>query len=73
MAPVPLDSSLCRFAGPFLEKFYLVLIKAHSKWMDMHITSGATSAVTINKLKLIFSSLGLPEILVTDKGLVFSI
>ena len=38
----------------------------------MHITSTAISAVMINKLKLIFSSLGLPEILVTDNGPAFS-
>ena len=60
------------FAGPFLGKMYLILIDAHSKWMEVHITSTATSAVTINKLKLTFSSLGLPEILVTDNGPAFS-
>ena len=38
----------------------------------MHITSTAISAVMINKLKLIFSSLGLPEILVMDNGPAFS-
>ena len=38
----------------------------------MHITSGATSAITINKMKLTFSSLSLPEILVTDNGPVFA-
>ena len=38
----------------------------------MHITSGATSAITINKMKLTFSSLGLPEILVTDNGPAFA-
>ena len=60
------------FVGPFLGKMYLILIDAHSKWMEVHITSPATSAVTINKLKLTFSSLGLPEILVMDNGPAFS-
>ena len=59
------------FAGPFLGKMYLVLIDAYSKWMEMHITSGATSAITIAKMKT-FSSLGLPQILVTDNGPTFS-
>ena len=60
------------FAGPFLGKMYLILIDAHSKWMEVHITSAATSAVTINKMKLSFSTLGLPEILVTDNGPAFA-
>ena len=60
------------FAGPFLGKMYLVLIDAYSKWMEVHITSGATSAITIAKMKTTFSSLGLPQILVTDNGLAFS-
>ena len=60
------------FAGPFLGKMYLILIDTHSKWMEVHITSGATSAVTINKMKLTFSTLGLPEVLVTDNGLAFT-
>ena len=60
------------FAGPFLGKMYLILIDVHSKWMEVHITSGATSAVTINKMKLTFSTLGLPEVLVTDNGPAFT-
>ena len=53
---------------------YLVLINAYnySKWMEVHITSVATSAITINKMKLTFSSFGLPQILVTENGPTFS-
>ena len=51
---------------------YLILIDAHSKWTEVHITSGATSAVTINKMKLTISTLGLPEVLVTDNGPAFT-
>ena len=72
MAAKFLDSGTCRFAGPFLGKMYLVLIDAYSKWMEVHITSGATSAITTNKMKMTFSSLGLPQILVTDNGPAFS-
>ena len=60
------------FASPFLGKMYLILIDAHFKWMKVHITSGATSAVIINKMKLTFSTLGLPEVLVTDNGPAFT-
>ena len=40
--------------------------------MEVHITSGATSAIIIAKMKTTFSSLGLPQILVTDNGPAFS-
>ena len=44
-------------------KMLLTLIDAHSKLMDVHITNFATSAVTMEKLRNSFATLGLPEIL----------
>ena len=49
-----------------------LLVDSHSKWIDIHITNSSTTAVTIEKLQFTFSSLGLPEILVTDNGPSFS-
>ena len=43
-------------------KMLLILTHAHSKWMDMHITNSATSAVTMEKMRNSFATLGLPEI-----------
>ena len=60
------------YAGPFLGKMFLLIVDSHSKWIDVHITSTSTTAVTIEKLQLTFSSLGLPEILVTDNGSSFT-
>ena len=37
---------------------YLIFIDAHSKWIDVHITSGCTTATTIEKLQLSFSTVG---------------
>ena len=51
---------------------FLLLVDSHSKWIDVHITNASTTAVTIEKLQFTFSSLGLPEILVTDNGPSFS-
>ena len=39
--------------------------------MDVHITSSATSAVTIEKMRSSFATLGLLEIIVTDNGPAF--
>ena len=47
------------YAGPLYGKMYLILIDAHSKWIDVHITSGCTTATTIEKLQLSFSTFGL--------------
>ena len=55
-----------------LGKMFLLLVDSHSKWIDVHITNASTTAVTIEKIQFTFSSLGLPEILVTDNGPSFS-
>ena len=60
------------FAGPFLGKMFLILIDAHSKWIEVHITASATSSVTIEKMRSTFASFGIPEILVTDNGSNFT-
>ena len=58
------------YAGPFLGRMFLVLVDAHSKWMDVIPVHAATSAVTIEKLRVVFATRGLPERIVTDNGAV---
>ena len=60
------------FAGPFLGHNYLVLVDAHSKWMDVQLMTSTTSAKTIEKLRMIFSTHGLPLKIVTDNGTAFT-
>ena len=60
------------YAGPLYGKMYLIIVDAHSKWMDVHITNGCTTAITIDKLQLLFSTFGLPHVLVSDNGPAFS-
>ncbi len=60
------------FAGPFLGKMYLVLIDARSKWIDVHIMPSITSAQTIEKLRIVFATHGLPRKVVTDNGPSFT-
>ena len=48
---------------------FLLLV---DKWIEVHITTACTTAVTIEKLQLTFSSLGLPEMLITDNGPAFA-
>ena len=56
------------YAGPFMGKMFLLIIDAHSKWMDIHCVNSATSSVTIDKMRSTFASRGLPEIVVSDNG-----
>ena len=60
------------YAGPFLGHMFLILIDAHSKWMEVHMTKSSTSLVTIEKMRSTFATLGLPEQLVTDNGPSFT-
>ena len=60
------------YAGPFLGKMFLLLVDSHSKWIKVYITNACTTAVTIEKLQLTFSSLGLSEMLVTDNSPAFA-
>ena len=56
------------YAGPFLGQMFLLIVDSHSKWLEVHVTSSSTTAVTIDKLKTTFATLGLPEVLVSDNG-----
>ena len=60
------------FAGPFLGHMYLVLVDAHSKWMEVHLMQSITASKTIESLRIIFSSHGLPQTIVTDNGSPFT-
>ena len=49
-------------AGPFWGQIFLIIINAHSKWLDANIM--ASQAIT-DKLKITFATLGLPEWIIT--------
>ena len=52
--------------GPYLGKLFLILIDAHSKWIEAHIVSSTAADVTIAKLCSMFTIHGIPEHLVSD-------
>ena len=68
----PWSSIHIDFAGPFLSKMFLVVVDAHSKWLEVHIMSSTTSISTIEKLRNIFSIFGLPRVIVSDNATVFT-
>ena len=52
-------------SGPFQGSMFLVAVDAHSKWPEVHVMKETTAAKTIDVLRIMFSSFGLPEQLVT--------
>ena len=60
------------YAGPVDGKMLLVVVDAHSKWLDVVIVTSATSSITIEKLRGMFATHGIPDIIVSDNGTVFT-
>ena len=57
---------------PFLGEMFLLVVDAHSKWLKVAIVNSATSTNTIDNLRMMFSTHGLPEVIVSDNGTAFS-
>ena len=60
------------FMGPFMAHMFLILVDAHSKWIDVHQMQSITSTNTIEKLRVIFATHGLPWKVVTDNRSSFT-
>ena len=60
------------FAGPFLNRTYLIVVDAHSKWPEVIEITTTTAQKTISELQRLFSMYGLPTQLVSDNGPQFA-
>ena len=49
-------------------KLYLVVVDAHSKWLEVKIVPSTSSHATIHVLRSIFATHGLPDVVVSDNG-----
>ena len=56
------------FAGPFQGHTFLVVVDAHSKWVEVIPMTSTTSQSTIIELRKLFAAYGLPEHLISDNG-----
>ena len=60
------------YAGPYKGEMFLIVIDAYSKWLEVHYMKSTTSNATIEKLREIFATHGLPATLVSDNGSNFT-
>jgi len=60
------------YAGPLLGHMFLVVVDAHSKWMEVKMTRTTTTSTTVTALRSIFATHGIPELIVSDNGSVFT-
>ncbi|XP_031333837.1 uncharacterized protein K02A2.6-like [Photinus pyralis] len=59
----------------FLEKFnkkFLIVVDSYSRWIEIQIMHGTNSSKTIQALKHIFATFGIPEEIVSDNGPPFN-
>ena len=59
-------------AGPFLGHLFLIIVDAHSKWLEVKRVSSTSSQVTISVLRSVFATLGIPNTLMSDNGSAFT-
>ena len=60
------------YAGPVQGKYYLVVVDAHSKWVEIFPTNGPSASETIKNLRHCFCQLGIPVTIVSDNGTCFT-
>lgn len=60
-------------AGPFMDKMWLVLTDAHSKWPEIFcLNQNSTSSSVINRIREVIVRFGIPEQIVSDNGRQFT-
>ena len=71
MSMVEITYRLCR---PVSRTYVstLVVIDSHTKWLEVFPVKAVTSFHTVEKLRMLFSSFGLPHKIVSDNGSVFT-
>ena len=60
------------YAGPYMGEMFLVAMDAYSKWLEVHRMKSITSTATIEKLREMFATHGIPGTVVSDNGSSFT-
>jgi len=60
------------YSKPFMGRMLLIIIDAHLKWLEVYNTNSSTTAVTVEKLRDVFSRFDLLEMIVSDNAMFFT-
>lgn len=60
------------YLGPFQGRMYLIILDAHSKWLEVFETASTAALLAIANLRTLFSRFGLPVTCFTDNGPPFT-
>lgn len=60
------------FAGPFMDSYFFILVDAYSKWPEIKVCKSITAESTVYMCREIFSTFGIPSVLVSDHGVQFT-
>ncbi|XP_043217600.1 uncharacterized protein K02A2.6-like [Amphibalanus amphitrite] len=60
------------FAGPKNGKYFLVLVDAHSKWIEVAMMNSMEAKSTVKTLTGMFARFGLPDVIVSDNAPTFT-
>ncbi|XP_055699121.1 uncharacterized protein K02A2.6-like [Phlebotomus papatasi] len=70
-ATKPFERVHIDYAGPVYGKWLLIVVDSYSKWPEVVSVTDQTTETTITELRKIFSTHGLPEVIVSDQGRQF--
>ena len=56
------------YAEPYLGHRFLVIIDAHSKWLEVCPMTSTTAVATVERLRSLLAQFGIPDMVVTDNG-----
>lgn len=60
------------FLGPLNNRYYLIIVDAHSKWIEVERVSTTSATVVIDSFRRLFARFGIPKKIVSDNGPPFS-
>ena len=60
------------YAGSFLGHMFLIVVDAYSKWTEVCVMRTSTATATVEKMRGIFATHGLPVLVVSDNSPCFS-
>ena len=60
------------YAGPFWGNMFLIVVDAYSKWTEVCVMRTSTATATVEKMRGIFATHGLPVLVVSDNGPCFA-